>query len=123
MAYREPAPTKPRKANPFLGLAKKAKEDREAFDALLATIVAELHEAIAQDLGPIAVLSIANDVLMIASSKSNQKTAVQLPISLRYDGYNIGIVVANRTSLEAYFSTEITRGKIHDALMRIMSGA
>lgn len=119
MAYREPAPTQQRKANPFLGIAKKAKEDREALDVLLATIVAELHEAITEDLGPIAVLSVANDVLTIVSRKSSLTTSIQLPIKLYHDGYNIGTVVANRANLEAYFSTQVARGTILDVLLRI----
>jgi alpha-glucuronidase len=122
VAYREPVNVT-KKPNPFLGIAKKAREDRENIDNLLTTIVAELNEAIAEDLGPVAVLSVANDVLTIQSRKTGQSTAIKLPIRLCHDGYNINTILANRSSIENYLTTELVRGSILDALIRILRGA
>ena len=123
LTYREPAPTKPRKANPFLGIAKKSEEDREALDNLLATIVAELNEAITEDLGHIAALNIADDVLTITSSKSGLSTALKLPISAGSSGYWIDNQRADRPHIETYLSNQLTCGKILDVLVRIKRGA
>lgn len=120
--YREPAPTQ-RKSNPFLGIAKRAREEREAIDALLATTIDELNEAIAEDLGQIAIVTINGFDITIQSRKTGQSTSLALPILLGFQGYRLEGESLNPSRLHAYLRNQLTCGKLLDVLVKIKRGA